>query len=191
MEARERINRLYEASLRQSIRRHALSLTKDPYLMEDLIQDTLLHAIERIDKFDGANPVAYLGTLMHNLFVNQYRRSQKMSLTDIEEYQNVRVTYIEQSADAQLLEDVIKNHLTPKAQLIFRLISTGYNLVQAAKELGMAEGTVRTTLYRSNRIVAKHLKALGYEDNAFVQKWVNRKELVGHATNRPTRKRAA
>ena len=179
-----KINLLYEASQRNSIRHRAIGLTRSDYLMDDLLQDTLLHAIERIDMFDGANPISYFATLMYNIFINQYRKSRRMQLTDIDEQFDVNFTCQDQGEDFEYLNNLVDRRLGEKGAKMFRLRSEGWKLREVAEMLNIPIGTVRISIAKSNRKIADSLKAAGYGDSVFVQKWVNKKELRGH----PTRK---
>jgi len=56
----------------------ALKLTKDEQDAEDLVQETMLKAYRYFDKYEnGTNCKAWLFKIMHNTFINRYRKSQK------------------------------------------------------------------------------------------------------------------
>lgn len=56
----------------------ALKLTKDEQDAEDLVQETILKAFRYFDKYEnGTNCKAWLFKIMHNTFINRYRKSQK------------------------------------------------------------------------------------------------------------------
>lgn len=58
-----------------ALRRKALALTRQPSAAEDLVQDTVLRALEKIHRYeDGTNMRAWLSTLMRNIFLTQCRR---------------------------------------------------------------------------------------------------------------------
>lgn len=66
-----------------ALRRLALSLTRDPTLADDLVQDTFLRAIERGDSYRGDAPVeTWLRRILHNLAVDRARRSHRETLVD-------------------------------------------------------------------------------------------------------------
>lgn len=57
--------------------RFALTITRDPELAADLVQDTLLKAIERADQYRGEAPVrAWLRRILHNLAIDRIRRAE-------------------------------------------------------------------------------------------------------------------
>src|SRR3954470_25082445 len=61
-----------------SLRAFAISLTNDPIRADDLVQDTLLRALSRIDQFErGTNLNAWLFTILRNLFHTEYRKRKR------------------------------------------------------------------------------------------------------------------
>ncbi len=66
--------------------RFALSITRDPHLAADLVQDTYLRAIEKQDQFRGeASLLAWLRRILHNLAVDRARRStHEIVVEDVE-----------------------------------------------------------------------------------------------------------
>jgi RNA polymerase sigma-70 factor (ECF subfamily) len=58
------------------LRRYARALIRNRELADDLVQDTLERALERIGLFQaGTDLRAWLFTIMHNVFANQMRRA--------------------------------------------------------------------------------------------------------------------
>src|SRR5690606_34233625 len=52
-----------------------ISVVKDNDLAEDIMQDTYVKFLEKIDQYrDGANPYAYLSTIARNLAINLYNQ---------------------------------------------------------------------------------------------------------------------
>ncbi len=82
----DRFNREVVAHL-NSLYRFALRKTRNQQEAEDLVQDTLLRALEFQHRLQpGSNCRAWLFTIMHNLFVNRIRKSS-LSLVDFDEKQ--------------------------------------------------------------------------------------------------------
>lgn len=58
--------------------RTALSLTRDPVGAEDLVQETMVRALERSGQYHGDAPLlAWLRRILHNLAVDRARRSAR------------------------------------------------------------------------------------------------------------------
>ncbi len=55
-----------------------ISVIKDRSLAEDLMQDTYVKFLEKIDQYkDGSNPYAYLSTIGRNLAINLYNQRKR------------------------------------------------------------------------------------------------------------------
>jgi RNA polymerase sigma-70 factor (ECF subfamily) len=67
--------------------RFAVALTRDRDLAADLVQDTLVRAMERSDQFRaGADPGPWLRRILHNLAVDRVRRSgREIAVEAVEE----------------------------------------------------------------------------------------------------------
>jgi RNA polymerase sigma-70 factor, ECF subfamily len=66
--------------------RFALTITRDPQLAADLVQDTFVRALERSDQYRGEAPLrAWLRQILHNLAIDRARRDAKeMVVEDVE-----------------------------------------------------------------------------------------------------------
>ena len=67
--------------------RFALSITRDPDLAADLVQDTFTRALERADQYRGDAPVrAWLRRILHNLAIDRARRAaREVVVEEVEE----------------------------------------------------------------------------------------------------------
>jgi len=67
-----------------SLRRYARALTGDAWAADDLVQDTLERACSKWSLWTaGTDLRAWLFTLMHNVFVNQVRRSVRQAAAGV------------------------------------------------------------------------------------------------------------
>lgn len=65
------------------LRRYARSLTRDTAAADDLVQETLLRAIDKLGSFRvGTNLTAWLFTIMRNTHISGMRKSARMRLQD-------------------------------------------------------------------------------------------------------------
>ncbi|MEZ5094818.1 MAG: sigma-70 family RNA polymerase sigma factor [Nocardioides sp.] len=63
--------------------RYALALTRDPARAEDLVQDTVVRALERADQFRGDSaPATWLHRVMYHRFVDDARRRSAEPVDD-------------------------------------------------------------------------------------------------------------
>lgn len=67
--------------------RFAMSITRDPSLAGDLVQDTFTRALERSDQYRGDAPIgAWLRRILHNLAIDRVRRAtHEVIVEEIEE----------------------------------------------------------------------------------------------------------
>lgn len=76
-EALDEIYRLYAAD----VYRFALKLCRDETLAEDILQDTMLKAVTKIDKFQGRCSLkTWLCTLARNTYLNHVKRADNRTL---------------------------------------------------------------------------------------------------------------
>ncbi|MCU0270756.1 MAG: sigma-70 family RNA polymerase sigma factor [Acidimicrobiales bacterium] len=95
--------------------RMATALTRDPHRAADLVQDTIVRALERSDQYRGDAPLgAWLRRILHNLAVDRGRRSQRELLVeDVEErwrddaYSVDAATVVERAHDREEVEDAL------------------------------------------------------------------------------------
>jgi RNA polymerase sigma-70 factor (ECF subfamily) len=60
-----------------------INIVKDKSQAEDLMQDTYLKFLEKIDQYkDGNNPYAYLSRIARNLAINYYNQDKKIVYND-------------------------------------------------------------------------------------------------------------
>lgn len=57
---------------------HAYHLLKDPYLTEDIVQDTYLKIYENIHSYENQNPRAWITTIAKNLSLNLIKKESRM-----------------------------------------------------------------------------------------------------------------
>ena len=65
--------------------RYARTIVRDDQMAEDLVQETLLRALQRADSFRGeASLATWLHRILHNLAVDLFRRNREDATEDIE-----------------------------------------------------------------------------------------------------------
>ena len=56
---------------------HAYHILKDPYLTEDILQETYLKVLENINSYNNQNPRAYITTIAKNLSINLLKKERR------------------------------------------------------------------------------------------------------------------
>ena len=146
------------------IRRFFLSQTMgDQQLSDDLAQDTFIKAYVNIAKFQGLSSFStWLYRIAYNVLYD-YVRSHK--LTDDIETSAVNRQH-SKSAESDLQMDltdalaVLSDH--ERVCITLQLLD-GYPIDQISEITGLAEGTVKSHLWRGKQKLATYLKENGYD----------------------------
>lgn len=160
----------------EALLRRAFQLYNGPSEeISDLVQDTILRAVLKEDKFaKGTNLKAWLFTMMFHLFVNKHRR-RKRFLEIVENHKPTLRTYTstytvnEHDPLSSLKMDQLIMILRDKLSRIFYEVLDfidiqGYTYQQAADILEVPVGTVMSRLYRARRR-AREILLEAYEEN--------------------------
>jgi len=136
-----------------ALRRYAWALLRSRNDADDLVHDCLVRALDKLHtKRDGADVRAWLFTIMHNLFVSDYRRRKNRahaeSLGDVHE--NAASLRPNQD-DALLWRDMLRalDHLPEEQRSVVLLVSVeDLSYAETAAVLGVPIGTVMSRLAR-------------------------------------------
>lgn len=135
------------------LRRYASALFRHRDGADDLVQDTILRALEKSDLWTpGTNLRAWLFTLMHNLYVNQVRRS-------VRDGQKINLDRINLStAPAQIWALMVRDIKRGLARLpeeqrsvVWSVAVNGMKYEQAAQAYSVPTGTIRSRLCRARQ----------------------------------------
>lgn len=145
------------AESRNALLKYAVSLTTSTKIdPDDLVQDTLMRAIENEHQFAaGTNLKAWLTTILKNLFINEYRRNKKM--IEVEVKSNMPFT-APNDAVRKLSTDEIRNaiyDLEPNQRSILMLRIEGYGYEDIADMKQIPTGTVRSVIHRAKKEILK------------------------------------
>jgi RNA polymerase sigma factor (sigma-70 family) len=137
-----------------SLRRYARVLTGDAWMADDLVQDTLERACSKWRLWvAGSDLRAWLFTLMHNIFINQARRSMRQAAAGV----TVNVDDVEgemaapEGGTAQALDLQRCLLRLPEDQRVVLLLVSLEDLSyeEVAKITGVPVGTVMSRLSRA------------------------------------------
>jgi len=138
-----------------NLRKFALRLTRNVTEAEDLVQTTLLRAIEKKDYFqEGTNLFSWTSKIMFNLFVTGYRRKKKFeSQYDPEPHiMNSPVDAPqEMSTDLILVRQAMKQLSKEHYEMLVLVCIKGMRYEEVAEHLDIPVGTVRSRLSRARR----------------------------------------
>ncbi len=140
---------------------HVLSIVKNPYMAEDLMQDTYLKIKEKILYYkDGTNGYAWILTIAKNLSLNYLNKNNKVDVLDTSEHE-----YLTASTDKNFVKDdmpifkIAKQHLNDfELQVVVLYAVYGYKHREIAKLLNKPLGSVLWTYNNSIKKLQKVLK---------------------------------
>ena len=146
--------------------RVAVAITRNHTEAEDLVQDSLVRAYRAVERFDGANPRAWLLTIVRNTHVNRNRRRRPGLLHDPDSIH--RQAQAAPGADTEVLAAVFDarveaalGELSVDQQAVIELVDVaGLSYQQAADALGLPVGTVMSRLHRGRKRIKKKLSGL-------------------------------
>jgi RNA polymerase sigma-70 factor (ECF subfamily) len=152
------------------IMRVALKLSRyDRENAEDLIQNTLVKALEKQHLFKGGNLTGWVVTIMKNIFLDEYRKvkgkvfvdisDEKLSPKDQEtlekgdgEYRDLGVN--ERAVDTEKRVDSVMealNKIGSKCKTILTLIGQEYKYKEISERMDVPMGTVMNSLLRCRK----------------------------------------
>ncbi len=150
----------------------AMNLTRDADDAKDLVQETLLKALNNPDKFKtGTNLKAWLYTIMRNTFINNYnkitKRSSNIDSAEYLQYLNADENYITQNKGSatfvmndinQAISKLNEEHRTP-----FMMYYVGYKYLEIAEKLQIPIGTVKNRIHIARKELKQMLKVYQQE----------------------------
>lgn len=137
------------------LQRFALSLTGPDQAAraDDLVQDCLERALRRLEQFDvDTNLHAWLFTILKNLHIDQLRKEQRIGRQISIEDSDMQIRQNAPQPVRVELKRTIKaiGRLRPCDRKALKLVVVdGKRYAQVARELGVAEGTVKSRISRA------------------------------------------
>jgi RNA polymerase sigma-70 factor, ECF subfamily len=152
--------------LQDKMKSFAFRLTSNHDDAHDLIQETYVKVIKHKDTFDpSTNLKAWIFTIMKNIFINKYRKENKIrkiidQTADLY-YMNNTIQSSATAADAKHnlseLEKML-NDLDEEFRIPFQMHFQGYKYKEIADNLNINIGTVKNKIYFCRQKMIKKLK---------------------------------
>lgn len=153
-------------SFKAPLKYFAISLTADTEDANDLLQDTMLKALQYKDKFaESTNLKAWLYTIMKNTFINNYRRkvktrqiidnSKELYLLNLPQ-SNTSVSPLSRIAEKDIKQEI--DNLDEELRIPFVRYFEGYKYKEIAEELNIPIGTVKSRIFLARKKLIVSLK---------------------------------
>ncbi len=142
------------------LRPFAITLTRDYESAQDLCQETLYKALAHYDKYQpGTNIRAWLATIMRNIFINDYRRSERKKIVvDAMRFAAQQHTFEGADKNIRLREiDTALYELPAIFKNACLLYLQGYKYNEIAEALGEPLGTIKSRIHFARKMLKKRL----------------------------------
>jgi RNA polymerase sigma-70 factor, ECF subfamily len=158
-----RLGALYDAH-GAPVWRYVVSLTSDPAGADDVVQETLLRAwrTPRILADDPMSTRSWLMRVARNLVIDDARSARRRHEHPVAELpEGQRPDDTDALLDALLIEDALGALSADHRAVIVTAYYGGRSVAEAAQELGIAEGTVKSRLHYGLRALRLALQERG------------------------------
>ncbi|MDT8855741.1 RNA polymerase sigma factor [Paracoccaceae bacterium Fryx2] len=151
-----------------ALRAFAISLTRNPTAADDLVQDTIVKAWSKIDRFTaGTDLRAWLFTILRNTFFSD-RRKVRREVPDPDGLHAATLS-VKPDHDSRIaFSEFLKafNVLSPEHREVLILVgANGYSYAEAADMMGVATGTVKSRANRARSRLCELLGMSGTDDD--------------------------
>ena len=149
------------------LKKFAYRLTRNTADAEDLLQSTILRAMEKKHLFEkGTNLFSWTSKIMYNMFVSAYRRKTKFeSQYDPESYIENESTEADQETRMTLKDvDRAMNELSDEhREILVMICAKGMQYAEVSEKLQIPVGTVRSRLSRARESLQNAMETPVYQ----------------------------
>lgn len=159
-------------SLQSNMMNFALTLTTNKEDAKDLLQETTLRALDNKEKYyENVNFKGWVFTIMHNIFVNNYRRIVRTQ-TIIDQTENLYHLNLPQDSGfdtpegAYTIAEITKaiNNFSKEYKVPFSMHISGFKYEEIAHKLDLPIGTVKSRIFFARKKLQETLKDYRYLD---------------------------
>ena len=152
--------------LQNNMMNFALTLTSNREEAKDLLQETTLKVLDNKEKYyENVNFKGWVFTIMHNLFINDYRRMMRAQ-TVLDNSENLYQLNLPQESGFETPEGsytyseimLVLNSFADEYKIPFSLYFTGYKYDEIAKRLHSPLGTVKSRIFFARKRLQEVLK---------------------------------
>lgn len=157
---REALKIIYEKSI-NALYAYVLSLTKNKYDTEDVLQETYVSIAENAASYHGGNKaMAWIFRIARNFTLMHFRKEKnKDSIHEVEEAVDAKYSFsfVENADHRMLLESAMEILEEEERQILFLHAVAGWKNREIAEYLGKNLNTVLSKYQRSIKKLQEHL----------------------------------
>ena len=149
----------------KTLENYAIYLTKNQELADDLLQETLLRILTKINKYEDQGCFdAWAKKVMKNIFINEKNSNEKHKQTFVDGYNYINDDSFHPSVsenDSKYSNDEIYKAISMLPTRYEQMISmqmAGYKYEEIARKMGISVGCVKSTLFAAKNRLKKILK---------------------------------
>lgn len=132
------------------LKKRALRLTKCPSEAEDLVQTVLVKAIAAKQQYKpGTNLIRWLMTILRNQFLENLRNAWRVVEDPDNTISDQIITDPVQEKRQEVMELI--DRIPANRRDLMSLFLQGYEILEIARALNVAEGTVKSQIHRVRR----------------------------------------
>ena len=139
------------------LRAFAMSLVRNDHAADDLVQDTILKAWTKFDKFEpGTNLRAWLFTILRNGFYSNLRKHRR-EVPDVDGIHAARLSQQPDHDGHLAMRDfnvAFQQLIVEQREALTLVGALGFSYEEAAETIGCAVGTVKSRVNRARRRLA-------------------------------------
>lgn len=121
---------------------------------EDLVQKTLLRALEKQHLFKGGNLTGWIVRIMQNIFRDDFRKNKGKSFVEVDE--NMLGQFDNDNLEILDVNNAI-NKLSDKCKQVLLLIAEEYKYIEISEQLAIPLGTTMSRLLRCRKKLHQEL----------------------------------
>ncbi|GAB6010698.1 RNA polymerase sigma factor [Viscerimonas tarda] len=158
--------------LQNNMLNFALTLTTNREEAKDLLQETTLRALDNKEKYyENVNFKGWVFTIMHNIFVNNYRRIVRIQ-TMVDQTENLYHLNLPQDSGfdtpegAYTVAEINKaiNSFSDEYKTPFSMHVAGFKYEEIAQKLELPIGTVKSRIFFARKRLQEMLNDYKYQD---------------------------
>ncbi|MBR2593402.1 MAG: RNA polymerase sigma factor [Firmicutes bacterium] len=138
--------------------RYCYMKTKDPYLAEDIVQETFLKFWQSRSYKDTGKEMAYLYTIARNLCIDGFRKPKTENIDDYASSAVYVMSEQEKAVTQLALEEALNKLPDDLREIVTLRYVSGISVADIGRIVGMSRFSVYRRLKESLRILKKYLE---------------------------------